>query len=182
MRHKRTEDTHTNRLVETIKLLLIFLVSTATVFGQTKMNSVETKTTEFITNDLKAVQGKDSDHYLFEKVLAFDKTVLADSTINNYFTTKELRAFNRMRFKKGLKWNFSSPGIHIVSETKLDSFNRTDFIYYSYSSPLLSKDGNRILVTRGFFCGLLCGGGATFLYEKRNGIWERIQKFNEWGE
>jgi len=49
------------------------------------------------------------------------------------------------------------------------------FMYYSFSYPLKTEDGNFLLIEMDSHCGGLCGDGVTFIFEKDSESW--ILKF-----
>jgi len=52
---------------------------------------------------------------------------------------------------------------------------------YFNSTPNFSKDQRYVLVGHGFYCGALCGGGYTEIYEKVSAKeWKRIKVISEW--
>ena len=54
---------------------------------------------------------------------------------------------------------------------------------YSFSVPLFSSDKKHAMVIEAFFCGIVCGGGAYYIYElEADGTWKRVKKFKEWAE
>jgi hypothetical protein len=46
--------------------------------------------------------------------------------------------------------------------------------------PIISSDGQTILITYYMFCGPMCGGGFSRVFNKKNGVWIKIGIFNYW--
>jgi len=52
--------------------------------------------------------------------------------------------------------------------------------YFSISKPLFSVDKKTVIVSYGFHCGSLCGGGSTEIYRLVGKKWERIKTIETW--
>jgi hypothetical protein len=52
--------------------------------------------------------------------------------------------------------------------------------FIRFSTPLISKNGNKLLLTLDYYCGRLCGGETTYLFEKKNDKWRIIYKTTNW--
>jgi hypothetical protein len=79
---------------------------------------------------------------------------------------------------KTAKWNFRIKNIVLHDEIEL--YNTT---FYSYSLPIFSVDNLKVIIVQAFWCGVVCGGGGYFLYEKQNdNSWKKIREFNIWAE
>lgn len=56
----------------------------------------------------------------------------------------------------------------------------TSLSYIRISTPITSKIGDKILLDIVFFCGTLCGSGATYLLEKKDGKWRIVYSSTNW--
>ena len=76
--------------------------------------------------------------------------------------------------------------IQLFKQYGLDStyqILRQKYDAYSYieiSTPLISKNGNKILLDVDEYCGGLCGGGRTYLFEKIKSKWRIIYSKGNW--
>ena len=52
--------------------------------------------------------------------------------------------------------------------------------YFSISKPLFSVDKKTAIVSYGFHCGSLCGGGSTEIYRLVDEKWVRIKTIETW--
>jgi hypothetical protein len=52
--------------------------------------------------------------------------------------------------------------------------------FLKISTPLISKDGNKMLFDIDNFCGGLCGSGMTYLFGKKNKKWKIIYTSSNW--
>jgi hypothetical protein len=52
--------------------------------------------------------------------------------------------------------------------------------FYTIGLPLFSYDKKTVIITIGFHCGGLCGGGSTEIYKKVNGKWISISTLESW--
>ncbi|RYZ24375.1 MAG: hypothetical protein EOO16_01420 [Chitinophagaceae bacterium] len=84
--------------------------------------------------------------------------------------------------RKRERWK--DPFVNSVLEehSELDATNHVRNVRYRYSIPVFSKDHNRAIIIRSFYCGLLCGGGAFYVYRRNDRGWVLEKKFGEWGE
>lgn len=52
--------------------------------------------------------------------------------------------------------------------------------FLQFSSPIISKDGTKMLFDLEYHCGGLCGYGMTYLLELKNNKWRIIYKSRTW--
>jgi hypothetical protein len=52
--------------------------------------------------------------------------------------------------------------------------------YVQVSTPLISRDGNKMIITVEHACGGLCGGGQTYLLQKTKDKWNIIYSHRNW--
>ncbi|NNT72137.1 hypothetical protein HKT18_07925 [Flavobacterium sp. IMCC34852] len=52
--------------------------------------------------------------------------------------------------------------------------------FSSIDMPLFCVDGKTAVVTYGFHCGSLCGGGETAIFQLLNGKWKKIMTLSSW--
>jgi len=115
-------------------------------------------------------------------VISWDSSILRDSTLNKFFTGADISFLvKQIKNIKKDKWEHKFPAARLIREIPDGSTQSTAI--FSYSIPLLSVDKKKALVIEGFYCGLLCGGGAYYIFELQiDGSWKRIKKFKEWAE
>jgi hypothetical protein len=120
---------------------------------------------EQLYND-KLIDSSDID-YMFEQLDTM-KSYLLDSSRINCQTIKfsEINMLNR---------NFGLDSMYSTLKVK---FNGSTFM--KISSPLFSYKRDKLLLTIGIFCGRLCGGGATYLFIKKEGKWIVQGYYNGW--
>ncbi len=80
-------------------------------------------------------------------------------------------------------WRSAFENSVLVESADHIDYRRVEHIVYSYSFPLFSYEKNYAIIIKTFYCGMLCGGGAYYIYRRlSNGDWTLIKKINEWGE
>src|SRR5688572_9337561 len=68
-----------------------------------------------------------------------------------------------------------------IGRVKLGPVNRPEQVIWYYSLPLFTFNKKRAIIIKYFYCGLVCGGGAYYIYEKtNNGGWKLIGEINHW--
>ena len=105
--------------------------------------------------------------------------------LDTFFSRQDIDFFLEQikKSKKRNTWKKAFINSTLVDNVELDSNNRVESVMYSYSLPLFSFDKRKVIIIKGFFCGLVCGGGATYIYERTNtNEWQLIKKLNEWAE
>ncbi|MGZ3925343.1 MAG: hypothetical protein ACXVJG_00225 [Mucilaginibacter sp.] len=115
-------------------------------------------------------------------IILWDLSILKESAVNIFFNRTDTGFLKKQirGLKKGI-WNHRFNGTKLIKDIPNGSTLSTTI--YSYSIPLFSTDRKRALLIEGFYCGLLCGGGAYYIFERQaNGNWKKIKKFKEWAE
>jgi hypothetical protein len=121
--------------------------------------------------------------------------------IDTIFTRQDIDYFllqiNGLKEKKFWKSNFINS--RLFDDVKFDSNSRGELkhldrfkrgfnnypesVIYTYSLPLFSFDKRKAIIIKGFYCGLVCGGGGYYIYEKTNNNgWKLIGEINTWAE
>ncbi|MBL7722783.1 MAG: hypothetical protein JNK27_01485 [Chitinophagaceae bacterium] len=84
---------------------------------------------------------------------------------------------------KNTQWESSFKNSVLVDSAEHIDYRRVKQMVYMYSLPLFSYDKTCAIIIKTFYCGMLCGGGAYYIYRKNsNSDWILITKINEWGE
>jgi hypothetical protein len=119
-----------------------------------KMDSLFTKNdAEFIKKQLKGI-----DKFKLKQKLMLDKIIIPSDTLSKFQNNK----INSLGFWENYRQKYGNKGFHTIS------------------LPLFSLDKKTVIITIGFHCGGLCGGGATEIYKKINGKWTLIKTLNNW--
>lgn len=181
-------------------LFILPLVS-VTVYSQTYSRVVSDKEiTDFIQWDLSkdSIAGK---RRVYRKIIPFQKTdfILKDSaekkwveySLSGYLFKKKnytdsLFSVDDIDFlieqadkTINASWEFDWPNVSLKDTLALHPKNTI----FSYSLPLFSVDRNKVIIIKAFYCGLVCGGGAYYIYKRRSaGEWELMKAINEWAE
>ncbi len=105
--------------------------------------------------------------YMYMQIDSFKDIALDSSKIEKQYirNSKLQQLFNKIGTDSGYKY--------LEKTYKAQSFIR-------FSTPLFSENGNKLLLTVDFHCGGLCGGGDTYLFEKKNDKWRIIYKNTNW--
>ncbi|MEO6150974.1 MAG: hypothetical protein ABIN95_06390 [Mucilaginibacter sp.] len=115
-----------------------------------------------------------------------DKKVLQSDSLSKYFSKADIAFLNQQLLAfKSATWKYPLFKRHTLvndNEVKLDDANRPPKIVDSFSVPLFSIDMKRIVVIKAFFCGLVCGGGASYIYENKNDKWIMLSEYKVWAE
>lgn len=106
-------------------------------------------------------------NYMFNQIDSLKEFTLDSSRIDK----------QSLRFTVLKPW-FKQYGIDSTYQILRKKFNANSFI--RISTPLISKNGNKMLLDIDSHCGGLCGGGMTYLLEKKNGKWEIIYSRGNW--
>lgn len=96
--------------------------------------------------------------------------------IDSFFTREDIDFFLLQLDGITKRKHWKNPFINsiLVNKIEQDENKKVEKVMFTYSLPLFSADKKKALIIKGFFCGLLCGGGATYIFKKNNN--------NEWGE
>ena len=106
-------------------------------------------------------------NYMFNQIDSLKEFTLDSSKIDR----------QSLRFATFKPW-FKQYGIDSTYQILRKKYNANSFI--RISTPLMSKNGNKMLLDIDYHCGGLCGGGMTYLLEKKNGKWKIIFSRNNW--
>lgn len=87
----------------------------------------------------------------------------------------EKPCFSNVILDSVFRTNGDLSGAYDILESK---YHASSFI--RISNPLISEDGNKMLFDIETYCGSQCGGGVTYLVEKKNGKWRVISSFGTW--
>lgn len=77
------------------------------------------------------------------------------------------------KLEDDVRANFNYP---IVNETDFNNDNLEQVRYYVFSRVGFSRNGKQALVRFSDVCHPLCGRGAYYLLENKNGSWEIVQE------
>jgi hypothetical protein len=69
-----------------------------------------------------------------------------------------------------------------IDVSSLDLSLHPEKTIFSYSIPIFSRNHQYAILIKGFYCGLVCGNGAYYLYKRNGADWIMIKRFNEWAE
>jgi len=122
--------------------------------GISKMDSL------FSSEDVKFIieQNKTSKHFLLKKELLKNVRLIPNDTIESF--RKRENGENTFWEKYTKKYG--------------------DEGFYSISKPLFSLDYKTVIISYGFHCGGLCGGGSTIILRKINEKWEYKAELQNW--
>ena len=67
-------------------------------------------------------------------------------------------------------------GYEVVARSEVAEFAS----YYSFSRVGFSQDGQQAFVRFSFACAALCGEGAFYLLENKQGVWDIVHKSESW--
>jgi hypothetical protein len=105
------------------------------------------------------------------------------STVDSFFTRDDIDFFRtQIKAIKRKRWKSPLPNTELVENVETDEKGRTEFVMHSYSLPLFSADFKRAIIIKAFYCGLVCGGGGFYIYERRDNGWVQIKTITEWAE
>lgn len=80
--------------------------------------------------------------------------------------------FSKIPFAKSITWD---------SAIKSTSSGRFNAIWYEFSRPIYSNNGDYAIISMSFTCGPLCGQGFTYLLKKVKGRgWVKIAMLDFW--
>jgi hypothetical protein len=120
--------------------------------------------------DSPATDSRFYPYFLFKKENHLDSLFSADDIL--FF-------ISQVEKTKSKDWKLKAKNIKL--ETPV-SFH-PDHTTWSYSIPYFSLDRKKVIIVEAFYCGLVCGGGAYYIYEKTTGNnWMFLKKVNEWAE
>ena len=105
--------------------------------------------------------------------------------LDSIFSREDINFFKTQikGLKKRTHWETEFEGVTFDDNPSLDSTNHTKATVFYYSIPLFSLDKTKVIIIKGFFCGLLCGGGSYNLYIKQGqSSWLLFKKMNTWAE
>jgi hypothetical protein len=131
--------------------------------------------------DFKAKNDKNSSFiFIYHKV---NKKKILTNDIDTLFSREDIDFFYKQL--KGLRrrhyWKNRFDNSAFINDIELDSNNYAKQTMYSYSVPLFSRDKTRVIIIKSFLCGMLCGGGGYYIYQKtKNGDWQLIKIINRW--
>ena len=135
---------------------------------------------------MKIIRNLDSENVGFTEQNFMDGSSILfakENALDSIFSNNDrLFLIEQTQKYKSEIWKNDFKGVHLIHEPKLNSKNQTDKIAYVFSLPLFSLDKSKVLIYQGFFCGLLCGGTAFYVYEKKNHSWSLIKKVGEASE
>jgi hypothetical protein len=194
-------------------LVFTFILSTTFSYGQTYSKVIsDTEIINFITTDIlnDSIKGsktirrkifslypdifyyKDSADFVIKNkntsfIFRYDiyNGRVFTNHLDTLFSRKDIDFFYQQikGLRKNTQWKKAFKNSVLVDDAELDADRNAVNIMYSYSLPLFSADKRRVMIIKSFFCGLLCGGGAYYIYEKDQGNnWHLIRSVNEWGE
>jgi hypothetical protein len=120
--------------------------------------------------DSTATDSRSNPYFLFKKENHLDSIFSADDI--SFFTRQVEKTRNKV-------WKLEAKNLQL--ETPV-SFH-PDHTTWSYSIPYYSVDRQKVIIVEAFYCGIVCGGGAYYIYGNRsaNG-WILLKKVNEWAE
>jgi hypothetical protein len=62
-----------------------------------------------------------------------------------------------------------------------DSLELSKNLPYSFITlPIFNMKKDKLIICFGYYCGVLCAEGGTYIYQKKGGRWIRIKIINEW--
>ena len=179
-------------------ITLIFLLISISSFTQTYSELIPDKDViDFITWRLNKDTGE-TKQYVSEKIMLITRnnfvldSSATDSRSNTYFLFKkenhldsifsadDISFFTSQAEKtKSKVWTPEAENFQL--ETPV-SFH-PDHTTCSYSIPYYPVDRKKVIIIEAFYCGIVCGGGAYYIYGNRssNG-WMLLKKVNEWVE
>ena len=132
-------------------------------------------------------------HFFKGREISFRLDTIFNRKDIDYF----LKQINGLKQRKSWEKEFDNSkffdDVKLASNTRVDlNYNnrvklgydyRVESVIYTYSIPLFSADKKKAIIIKGFFCGLVCGGGAYYIYKKMdNNEWMLLTKANEWAE
>jgi hypothetical protein len=106
-----------------------------------------------------------------------------DYMLNQIDSLKDFTLDSSKIEKKTIRYSVLTPLFKKYSIDSAYSIIRQKFGAQSFiriSTPLFSKKGNKMLMDIDVYCGGLCGGGMTYLFEKRNGKWRITYSRSNW--
>ena len=111
------------------------------------------------------------------------ETLVNADSLDRYISRQDIQFCNeQIKEQHGKKWGLKIKGIRFYDTIRIEN-NRAEHVLHSYSLPLFSRDNKHALVIESFYCGLVCGGGAYYLYERVDGdTWKKTTTFGEWAE
>ena len=122
-------------------------------------------------------------YFIFKRLQYGDK-VLTNS-LDTLFSRKDIDFFGAQleAMKPDSLWKYSFKRAKLVDSAEHTDNRRVKHTVYSYSLPLFSFDKSYAIIIKTFYCGLLCGGGAYYVYRRNSfGDWDLVMRINEWGE
>lgn len=66
----------------------------------------------------------------------------------------------------------------IVSEDSLDLVQNLPYSFVTL--PLFNIKKDKFIICFGYYCGVLCAEGGTYIYERKGEKWVRLKIFSEW--
>jgi hypothetical protein len=158
-------------------LLRDSIVSLNPVFWKPRLNN-------FYYKDSADLASKnDNPEFIFSRYVMRNGKVVSDH-LDTIFSRADIDFFKSQiqSISKRNRWKKVFRGTTFNEDFKLDSTNHTKQTIYRYSIPVFSLDRRHAIVIKGFYCGLLCGGGAYYLYRRTATDWELLKEFKQWGE
>ena len=122
--------------------------------------------------------------YFIFKRMQFGEKVLTHS-LDTLFSRRDIDFFGAQleAMKPDSLWKHSFKRAKLVDSAVRTYNRRVKHIVYSYSLPLFSHDKSYAIIIKTFYCGLLCGGGAYYIYRRNSfGDWDLVKQINGWGE
>jgi hypothetical protein len=140
---------------------------------------------DFFYKDSLDYKGKNNyrnPHFIFRR-LQYGNGVLTNF-VDTIFTRTDIDFFGTQfqAMTKDTVWQTSFKNSILVDSAEHITYSRTRHVVYRYSLPLFSYDKTYAIIIKTFYCGMLCGGGAYYIYRKNGLNWTLIKKLNEWGE
>jgi hypothetical protein len=160
---------------------LTFLFSVLLLCACSKRPKVEKETIVRTLNELIA-----NDSWTFKYISErLDKIDLPNSLADKFFKNNLVFIHEQQNDMTNLK--ISGAALNAYSRrfkefrpALIDS-NFKGGIYYVFSKPLYSEDGQTVAISITEVCECMLGGwGAKMIYRKDNGIWRRVATWDSW--
>ena len=106
-----------------------------------------------------------------------------DFMFNQIDTLKDFKLDSAKIIKQTLSYSVISQmlaktGIESTYQLLFEKYNAHSYI--KFSTPLVSKDGKKMIFDVDYHCGGLCGGGVTYLLVKQNDKWRITYSRGNW--
>lgn len=103
--------------------------------------------------------------------------------LKQYFSKEDADYFvKQVKAQRNKKWRFKINKVTLRDENNQPGNVKKPAVY-GYSLPLFSANGRYVILVETYYCGITCGEGNYYLYERQPGNnWIKIRGFNHWDQ